>query len=136
MKLSSLLPASLAVLVLMAAAPLAHAQRGAAYRGAPSYTSASRGVYPSAYRSAEVRVGRVWVPGRYVLAPERVFVPGRSERVWIPAAFELRVDGCGRRSQVCVRGGHWEIVQHPGHYEIRTVRVWQPGHWSYPAHCN
>lgn len=116
--LSSLL---VAAVLALSASPL-HAQRVVA-------TSYSSG-YGHGYVSS-----RVWIPGRYENIHQRVWVPGCSERVWVEPVFELRRDHCGNRFRVLVRAGHWTTVHHPGHYETRTVRVWQPGHWAPRGYC-
>lgn len=113
--------------LLVALAPLADAQR--TYR-TPAYTS-SRTVRPSYFGATSYGATRLWIPGRYETVWERVWIPGRTERVWIEPAFELRRDACGNYFRVLVSAGHWKTVEHCGHYETRSVRVWRPGHWEY-----
>ena len=121
----------LASLVVLAGMTLfagaSHAQRAISseYGVRASHYGGSRGYAHS----------RVWVAGRYETVRERVWVPGRCERVWVPPAFELRRDGCGRVVRVMVRAGCWETVQHPGHFEERCGRVWRPGHWAPRGSC-
>ncbi|MBL8860709.1 MAG: hypothetical protein JNK02_01755 [Planctomycetes bacterium] len=66
--------------------------------------------------------------GRWETVVERVWVPGRTERVWVAPVYETRYDACGRPIQVCVRAGWWSTVQHPGHWEERRTKVWRNGH--------
>lgn len=73
---------------------------------------------------------RVWIPGRYEIREERVWVEGSCERVWVPAQYESRKDYRGCAYRVVVRPGHWETIRHPGHFETREVRVWVDGHWQ------
>jgi hypothetical protein len=73
---------------------------------------------------------RVWVPGRYEIRRERVWVPGCERKEWVPPRHEWRIDKCGSRYRVLVRDGYWRVVQDPGRYETRDVRVWVPGHWQ------
>ena len=73
---------------------------------------------------------RVWLPGHYKFATERVWVPVTREKVWIEPAYQTVYDTRGEPSSVAVRRGRWEIVEAPGHYEKRRVRVWRAGHWS------
>lgn len=72
---------------------------------------------------------RVWVPGRYELRVERVWIEGCERRIWVPARYEWRRDPCGREVRVLVCAGHWRTVRDPGRFENREVRVWVPGHW-------
>ncbi len=60
---------------------------------------------------------------------KQVWVPGCAERVWIEPVYEWRLDYCGNRYQVLVRGGHWEEIVQPGHYESQRVKIWKPGYW-------
>jgi hypothetical protein len=73
---------------------------------------------------------RVWVAGHWALREQKVWVAGRTERVWRPARFETRYDACGIAFSVQVQAGHYETIQHPGSWEWRTQRVWVPGGWS------
>lgn len=63
--------------------------------------------------------------GRWETVVERVWVPGACERVWVEPVYATRYDPCGRAYQVCVRAGYWNTIQHPGHYEERSHRVWR-----------
>lgn len=73
---------------------------------------------------------RQWIDGHYQTVTRQVWVPGRTERVWVPPTYATRYDACGNPYQVQVQPGFWRTVQHPGCYENRTERVWVPGHWS------
>ena len=75
--------------------------------------------------------GRYWVEGCYVDRRQRVWIDGYDERVWQEPVYDYRVDECGRTVRVLVRAGCWTTVSHPGYYDWRTTKVWQPGHWSY-----
>jgi hypothetical protein len=96
------------------------------YSGAPSYRSASsvRMHGRPSYSSS-----RVWVPGHYETIDQRVWVPGRAERVWIEPVYELAIGPCGTRVRILLSAGHWRTIHHPGHYELRPVRVYRPGCW-------
>jgi len=134
---SLLLAAALAALAPLGAAQAPGAARYAgvrvaasAYRGAGTYSHGpSRGYSHSRSPSA-----LVWVPGRYETVSRQVWIPGCVERVWIEPVFELRYDSCGIAIRVQVCPGHWENVQRAGHYELRSVREWRPGHWA-PRGC-
>lgn len=63
--------------------------------------------------------------GGYEIVRERVWVPGRYERVWHEPIYEIRYDPCGRARRVCVRAGYYETIQHRGHYEWRERRVYR-----------
>lgn len=69
--------------------------------------------------------------GHWETIVERVWVPGACERVWVAPHYETRWDPCGRPIQVCVRAGYWDTVQHPGHYEDRSTRVWREAGWKH-----
>jgi hypothetical protein len=78
---------------------------------------------------------RAWIPGRYELQCERFWVPGETQRVWVPPVHRDRYEyGCAggarRRMSVLVSPGYWQTVTSPGHYATRNVRVWVPGHWA------
>lgn len=76
---------------------------------------------------------RVWVPGRYDVRCERVWIEGCERQVWVEPCYETRWDSCGRPYRVQVRPGHWRPVRDPGRWEQREVRVWIPGHWREAA---
>ncbi len=85
-------------------------------------------------RRAPVRIApqprRHWVPGHYEWVDRRIWIPGRTERVWMQPVYEWRYDWCGNQYQVMVRAGYWRDVCHPGHYEWRKERVYRPGYWT------
>lgn len=74
---------------------------------------------------------RHWIPPRCDTITERVWVPGRCERVWVPPVHRETCDSRGRRHRTVVRAGHWRTIQHPGHWESRTREVHTPGRWEY-----
>lgn len=105
-------------------------------------TTAAQRAYASSHGSQALRgyshakaPSRTWIPGGYETVDQRVWVPGCAERVWVEPAFALRIGACGERFRVLVAAGHWRTVQHPGHYEVRRVRVRVPGHWR-DRHCD
>ena len=108
--------------LLCALAPASDAQR--------VHASGHYGSYGSYRYAPRYESSRVWIPGGYEMVNERVWVAGRVERVWVDPVFELRIGTCGERFRVLVCAGHWSTVQHPGHYEVRRVRVHVPGHWE------
>lgn len=77
---------------------------------------------------------REWIPSHYETISEQVFVPGREERVFVPAVYEWRHDSCGRPVQVLIRAAHYETRCSPGHFETVTRRVWVEGGWRV-RHC-
>lgn len=79
---------------------------------------------------------RVWVPGHHEIRHETVWVPGRTERVWVEPVFELRLGSCHTWIRVEVAPGHWRTVQHPGHHERREIRVWVPGRYESRSRCD
>jgi hypothetical protein len=112
-------------------APAASAQVSAGV-----YVSAGARGYTHGY-SHGYTASRVWVPGWYETVSERVWVPGRTERIWVEPVYEYRpvyhVGACGP-VRVLVRAGYWRTIHHPGHYELRRVRVYRPGYWT-PRGC-
>jgi len=103
-------------------------------RGASSgrRVSASYGrspLRPAAYSGRGYAPARLWIPGGYEVVPRQVWVPGFSEKVWVEPVFDVTCDRFGNQVRVLVRDGYYRTVHHPGHYEVRQDRVWQPGHW-------
>ena len=78
---------------------------------------------------------RVWIPGRYEIVEERVWIPGCDERVWVEPVYELRSCAYGAAYRVLVCAGHFEIRRSPGHFELRSARVWRPGYWIARGAC-
>lgn len=141
------------LLVALAFAPAAHAQRAAggpaelrgaytgdvAIRATPAlgatasftYGRRDRGFdgYRGGRHGSSHRAKRVWIPGRYEWRVREVVIPGATRRVWVPARFEWRYDSCGRRTQVCISSGHWDWVREPDRIEKRRERVWVEGYW-------
>ena len=70
---------------------------------------------------------REWIPGHYETIHERVWIPGREERVWVAPVYQWRYDSCGRAIRVCVQQGYWNTVCTPGHYDTRPRQVWVEG---------
>lgn len=64
--------------------------------------------------------------GRFKIVREKVWIPGRIERVWIDAVYTTGYDGQGRPVQVLVSPGQYKDVRVPGRHEVRTRRVWVP----------
>jgi hypothetical protein len=95
-------------------------------------------VVPTAYGRAPAGYvsSRIWVPGGYETVRQRVWVAGRTERVWVEPAFEWRIGPCGARVRVQLAAGHWRTIHHPGHYELRPVRVYRPGYWIARGSCS
>lgn len=74
---------------------------------------------------------RRWIAPRCETVTERVWVPGRCERVWVPPEYRDICDPWGRGSRVLVRAGYWRTIEHPGHWECRTRQIQVPGRWEY-----
>jgi hypothetical protein len=113
----------IATLALLASAADAQVSVGR-YSGARTYGNGAPRPVRASYASS-----RIWVPGHYETVDQRVWVPGRTERVWIEPRYELALGPCGTRVRVLIATGHWRTVHHPGHYEIRRVKVYRPGCW-------
>jgi hypothetical protein len=87
----------------------------------------SGGYYPR--HGGVVVVDRHYVPGHYETRASEVWVPGCTERVWIEPRYQTVVLPCGNVSRVLVREGHFRVIQTPGRFETRYVRVWVPGYY-------
>ena len=74
-------------------------------------------------------VGRRWIPGRYEVRDQRVWIPASYERVWVEPEFGVRFDDCGLEVRFQISRGYWRKVHRPGHYEVRRQKVWVPGTW-------
>jgi hypothetical protein len=76
-----------------------------------------------------VAMQHVWVPGHFETVQDRVWVEGRSERVWVEPVYQWHYDACGRATRVCVQQGYFDTVCTPGHYETCARQVWIEGCW-------
>lgn len=66
--------------------------------------------------------------GHYETRTQRVLVEAaHTDRRWVPAQFEVRVNCWGHRENVQVRPAHWEVFQVPARFETREVKVWVEG---------
>lgn len=124
---TKLLSALFALGALSASAPAADAQivqvgfgRGG-FRAALAYGYD----YPAPRPLVRAHVGPVYSHGgSWQDVRRQVWVPGFTERVWQEEVWEYRTDACGRVIRVLVAPAGWRVVQHAGHYEWRTERVW------------
>lgn len=85
---------------------------------------------PPARRHVHGDSCRRWVPAHCETVTERVWIPERSQRVWVPPVFNECVDTLGRRHRTIVRAGYWNVVTYPGRWECVTRTVEVPGHWQ------
>ncbi len=81
------------------------------------------------YRRAPVPQ-RVYVPGRYEIVRQRVWVAGATHQQWTPAQYETRFDVFGNPCQVLVRAGYYHTIQDPGYWDYRDQRIWVAAHWQ------
>ena len=86
-----------------------------------SYSYGGSSHYSSYNRSSHGHSG-----GHYEYVSRRVWVPGCSTRVWIPARYEYRRQSCGRVVRVCVSHGRYDTRYSQGRYEYRQVKVYRP----------
>ncbi len=125
--------------------PIAEDRRGSGVRSSARRTV--RGSYGRGYGGRDNRGGYgghrhvcvnlpFWVAGHYESRPTQVFIPGFGENVWIDAIYRNGFDHWGRPTRFLVQAGHWEFIQHPGHYETRNQRVWIPGRFEQRPCCN
>ncbi len=86
---------------------------------------AARAVLPRTYRVAP---RRIWVAGRYERVRRRVWVGGGYRREWAAPVHGTRIDSCGRPVTILIRKGYWNLIEQPGHFETRWVQVWVDGY--------
>ena len=135
MKIATIARLGLPLLLVSAFASGAHAQRLSVSLGVHGQYGALGLSFGAPAPMCPAQRPRVWIPGRYELSCERVWIPGSSRNVWVPPVYREHYEypcegGFRRRVRVLVSPGYWRTVTSPGHYESRSVRVWQPGHWA------
>ncbi len=64
--------------------------------------------------------------GHYEYITEKVWVEGRTRRVYVPAKYRTVLDECGFEIRILVRAAYYKTVCDPGYYETRTRKVWVP----------
>jgi hypothetical protein len=64
----------------------------------------------------------------YTYVTKKIWVPGCSQRVWVPSRYEYRRQHCGTIVRVCVSHGHYDTRYSQGHYDYRQVRVQHGSH--------
>ncbi len=72
-----------------------------------------------------------FIPGHYRITQERVFIPGYTRQVYVPARYENRCGLFGIQYRRKVSPAHYRSYREPGRYEIRTRKVWIPGSYTY-----
>lgn len=120
--MKTLIVTLLACTLSIALAPDAAAQRVTVSVG---YGIGSRPVAITSHR---------WVPAHYETVYEPVWIPARTERIWVEPVYRTSLDRCGLPIRVLVCAGHWRTVVHPGYSSTRAVRVYRPGGWG-PVGC-
>lgn len=85
----------------------------------------------SARRHSHCASCRRWIAPRCETVTERVWVPGRCERVWVPPEYREICDPWGRHQRLLVRAGYWHTIEHPGHWERRSRQIQVQGRWEY-----
>lgn len=73
---------------------------------------------------------RVYVPARYEMQPNKVWIPGSTYQEHVPAVYETRYDFCGNPYRVLVCAASYRTVQRPGHWEVQNQRVLVAAHWE------
>ena len=97
--------------------------KGSSSRGSYSRGSSSRGSYNSGHGHSS----HGHSSGHYEYVSRRVWVPGCSTRIWIPARYEYQRQSCGRVIRVCVSHGHYDTRYSQGRYEYKQVKVYRQG---------
>jgi hypothetical protein len=69
-----------------------------------------------------------YVPGQHKTVKDKVWVAGRSRRVWIAPEFHVWTDECGDLQRRRIAGGFWQTVQDAGYWKTGFKQVWVPGH--------
>ena len=67
-----------------------------------------------------------WEPAHHETIQERVWIPGHTEKVWVPDEYHFTCDVHGNEFRRLIRRGHYDYVEHPGYYEIRSRQVHVP----------
>jgi hypothetical protein len=67
--------------------------------------------------------GRHHEAPRYRVVRERVWIPGHTRHVHVPAKYRWVRDACGHRTRVLVEPARTICIEEPGHYEWRERRV-------------
>jgi hypothetical protein len=98
--------------------------------GRHSGTGPSTGV-PSRQSHVHCHACWKWVPAHFQTAWEKVWIPGRSRRVWVEPVYRTEFTSCGNPVQILVTPGHYQMIQEPGHFETVKKKVWVPGTWTY-----
>jgi len=81
--------------------------------------------YQSRKASFSVLAGLHEPAGHFETRPRRIWVPARTETIYVPARYERRwVGGC--LVDVLVEPAHYETICHPGYFRTEYVRVWVP----------
>jgi hypothetical protein len=93
-------------------------------------SSVHSGTIPIANRRCDSQPRRVWIPGRWVVRSEKVWVPARVESSWQPPLVETRLLACGKPFQFQINVGFYRTIRHPGYWDQKERRVWEPAHWK------
>ena len=70
-----------------------------------------------------------WVPGHYQIVQERVWIPGETRKIWVPAKYCWKWRN-GRKVKVRVRDGYYRYENVDGHYETVKKKIWVEGYWK------
>lgn len=82
------------------------------------------------HRAPSYSSSRIWIPGRYEMQTQRVFIAATSRRIWIAPHYATRVLPCGTLERYVAIPGHFETICEPAHYETRNCRVWIKGRYE------
>ena len=64
--------------------------------------------------------------GYYDYVTNKVWIPQRCHKTWIPPRYEYRRQPCGNFVKVLVCEGRYTTRIIPGYYDYQTVKVWRP----------
>jgi len=123
-KFSLLTVAAFALILLSAGVSTANAQRIGFNIGTNGF-SFGLGIGHQRHRRSHCHTAgcRTTIAGHYDLVPDRVWRPGHSRQIWVPARYSYR-NRCGRRVRVLVRRGYYRTVHTPGYWDTINRRVW------------
>ena len=99
--------------------------RGSYSKGTYSRGSSRRGSYNSGHNHSSYGHSGGHSGGHYEYVSRRVWSPGCSTRVWIPARYVYQRQSCGRVIRVCVSNGHYDTRYSQGRYEYKQVKVYR-----------
>ncbi len=66
--------------------------------------------------------------GSWEVIEDRIWIPAHEARVWTEPLYQTWYDSCGHPHSRLVRPGYWRTTCEPGHWAVRTRKVWIPNY--------